>query len=187
MTDIRTSVADPASDCFVDEGFLAQNLLTDEETPLLSIEPSHSSNFRPFHYRMQMLHSATYTCILFGIAAFGMVTGFLDKSPILEFSSNFLAIASLSRLNSGRLARLAVILGSVKGGVLYALFDNAPLFIVSIDMCAKTRDEFADIAQLCMIAIRNDAPHTAQSCILGSVLANLLLVSHPTFPLRCFD
>ncbi|KAI5459042.1 Ca2+ transporter [Mariannaea sp. PMI_226] len=107
---------------------------------------------------MQMLKLGIWSSFVFGIAALGIVLGLLNKPPVWVFSLNFLAFASLSRLISGRLGHLAAMLGPLNGGILYAIFDNAPLLI------------------LCMTAIHDDAPGVAQSCILGSVLANLLLV-----------
>ncbi|KAH6987080.1 Ca2+ transporter [Ilyonectria destructans] len=104
---------------------------------------------------MQMFKPISYINILIVFAPLGITAGFLDKSPTLVFNLNFLAIASLSRLNKRRLGRLSAVLGPVGGGLLYATFDNAPLLIVTI---------------------QNNAIRVIQSCILGSVLANLLLV-----------
>lgn len=105
-----------------------------------------------------MCKPGSYTNLLIVFAPLGIAAGFLDKSPALVFNLNFLAIASLSKLNNRRLCRLSAVLGPRGGGLLYALFDNAPLLIVG------------------MAAIQNNSIRVIQSCILGSVLANLLLV-----------
>ncbi|KAH6887093.1 Ca2+ transporter [Thelonectria olida] len=112
----------------------------------------------PLRSVTQILKPSSYANVLVVFAPLGIAFGLLHKTPALVFSFNFLAIASLSKLNGRRIVQLSAILGPLPGGILYALFDNAPLLIV------------------CMAAIQNGDAHVAKSCVLGSVLANLLLV-----------
>lgn len=104
----------------------------DERSSLLSSDQSPRPNRQCLRSCMQMFKPISYINILIVFAPLGITAGFLDKSPTLVFNLNFLAIASLSRLNKRRLGRLSAVLGPVGGGLLYATFDNAPLLIVSL-------------------------------------------------------
>ncbi|KAL7818311.1 Ca2+ transporter [Trichoderma gracile] len=75
-----------------------------------------------------------------------------------SYSNLLLVFIPLGILNLRKTRRLSAILGPMAGGCLHALLDNAPLLIIGI------------------AAIQHGAAHIAQSCIMGSVLANLLLV-----------
>ncbi|KAL6408833.1 vacuolar calcium ion transporter [Ilyonectria robusta] len=104
----------------------------DERSPLLSSDQSPRPSRQCLRSCMQMCKPGSYTNLLIVFAPLGITAGFLDKSPALVFNLNFLAIASLSKLNNRRLCRLSAVLGPGGGGLLYALFDNAPLLIVSL-------------------------------------------------------
>ncbi|KAH0491798.1 hypothetical protein TgHK011_003206 [Trichoderma gracile] len=107
---------------------------------------------------IKMLTPGSYSNLLLVFIPLGIVHGINNGSPELIFWFNFLAIIPLSKLNLRKTRRLSAVLGPMAGGCLHALLDNALLLIIGI------------------AAIQHGAAHIAQSCIMGSVLANLLLV-----------
>ncbi|KAF3066183.1 Vacuolar calcium ion transporter [Trichoderma lentiforme] len=107
---------------------------------------------------LKLLTPGSYSNLLLVFIPLGITYGIQNRSPELIFWFNFLAIIPLSKLNLRKIRQLSSMLGPMGGGFLHAILDNAPLLIVGI------------------AAIQHGAAHIAQSCILGSVLANLLLV-----------
>ncbi|KAH7137380.1 Ca2+ transporter [Dactylonectria estremocensis] len=106
----------------------------------------------------QVLKPASHAVFLLSFPVLGIVSGILDKSPWLVFGLNFLAILSLSRLNLRQLRRVSSMLGPLGKAFWHVILDNAILCII------------------CIAAIQKGAASVAQSCILGSLLANILLV-----------
>ncbi|EGR45390.1 Ca2+ transporter [Trichoderma reesei QM6a] len=106
----------------------------------------------------RMLTPGSYSNILLVFIPLGIAYGIKNETPELIFWFNFLAIIPLSKLNLRKIRQLSAVLGPMSGGCLHAILDNAPLLLVGI------------------AAIQHGAAHIAQSCIMGSVLANLLLV-----------
>ncbi|KAL7800060.1 Ca2+ transporter [Trichoderma ceciliae] len=126
-----------------------------EQSPLL---PGSDPYRQEFRILLKMLTPGSYSNLLLVFIPLGITFGVQNRAPELIFWFNFLAIVPLSKLNLRKLRQLSTMLGPLGGGFLHAILDNAPLLIVGI------------------AAIQHGAAHIAQSCILGSVLANLLLV-----------
>ncbi|KAL7930434.1 Ca2+ transporter [Trichoderma chlorosporum] len=126
-----------------------------EQSPLLQ---GSNTCRRDLHIVLKLLTPGSYSNLLLVFIPLGITYGVQNKNPELIFWFNFLAIIPLSKLNLRKIRQLSSLLGPLGGGFLHAILDNAPLLIVGIS------------------AIQHGAAHIAQSCILGSVLANLLLV-----------
>ncbi|KAK5989709.1 Vacuolar calcium ion transporter [Cladobotryum mycophilum] len=129
----------------------------DEESALLPPDRHPESCRSKLRTIIKAFTPSSYTILLLGFIPLGIIFGVLDKPHRYTFWFNFLAILPLSQLISRKLRRLSAILGPQLGGILHALLDNALLLII------------------CIAAIQNGDPRVAQSCVLGSVLANLLL------------
>ncbi|KAK0756514.1 hypothetical protein N5P37_010667, partial [Trichoderma harzianum] len=126
----------------------------DEQSPLLR---GSDTCRRDLRIVLKLLTPGSYSNLLLVFIPLGITYGVQNRSPELIFWFNFLAIIPLSKLNLRKIRQLSSMLGPMGGGFLHAILDNAPLLIVGI------------------AAIQHGAAHIAQSCILGSVLANLLL------------
>ncbi|UKZ82418.1 hypothetical protein TrVFT333_010206 [Trichoderma virens FT-333] len=126
-----------------------------EQSPLLQ---GSDTCRRDLRIVLKLLTPGSYSNLLLVFIPLGITYGVQNRNPELIFWFNFLAIIPLSKLNLRKLRQLSSMLGPLGGGCLHAILDNALLLIVGI------------------AAIQHGAAHIAQSCILGSVLANLLLV-----------
>ncbi|EHK19032.1 Ca2+ transporter [Trichoderma virens Gv29-8] len=126
-----------------------------EQSPLLQ---GPDTCRRDLRIVLKLLTPGSYSNLLLVFIPLGITYGVQNRDPELIFWFNFLAIIPLSKLNLRKLRQLSSMLGPLGGGFLHAILDNALLLIVRI------------------AAIQHGAAHIAQSCILGSVLANLLLV-----------
>ncbi|KAL7972561.1 Ca2+ transporter [Trichoderma sp. SZMC 28014] len=146
MADLQHDIICPES---------APNGDVEEQSPLL---PSSDPCRRKLRILLRIFTPGSYSNLLLIFIPLGITFGFQNRAPELIFWLNLLAIIPLSKLNLRKLRRLSCMLGPLGGGFLHAILDNAPLLIVGI------------------AAIQHGAAHIAQSCILGSVLANLLLV-----------
>ncbi|OCK73074.1 calcium/proton exchanger [Lepidopterella palustris CBS 459.81] len=100
----------------------------------------------------------SYTNILFVFVPLGIVSAMLAWASGAVFILNLLAILSLAKQLSFTVAKLSVRLRHLLGGVLKAIFGNGVLIIVSI------------------MALRDNQIRIAQFSMLGSILANALLV-----------
>jgi hypothetical protein len=135
---IMANMRDPITSYAVDSesqagrGLPISDEPVDEESLLLPSDREPGSHRQSLWSVMQILKPSSYANILVVFAPLGITSGILHKSPALVFSLNFLAIASLSKLNGRRILQLSAMLGPLPGGILYALFDNAPLLIVSL-------------------------------------------------------
>ncbi|KAH7133740.1 Ca2+ transporter [Dactylonectria macrodidyma] len=126
-----------------------------EQSPLLSAGRGHHSCRQRLQRLKRFFKSDCYAVFLLLFPVLGIASGIFDKAPSIVFSLNFLALLSLSRLNLRQLSRVSPLLGPLGRGFWHAILDNAII---------------------CIVTIQKGAASVAQSCILGSLLANILLV-----------
>lgn len=96
--------------------------------------------------------------VLLPFVPIGLIWGYLNLSPTLTFTFNFLGIIPLAAILAFATEELADKAGSATGALLNATFGNAVELIVSI------------------IALREGQIRIVQASMLGSILSNLLLV-----------
>jgi len=89
----------------------------------------------------------------------GIIAHFQHLSPTAVFTLNFFAIIPLAKLLGFATEEISLYLGETVGGLLNATFGNAVELIVSV------------------IALNQNMLRVVQTSLLGSILANLLLVT----------
>ena len=104
--------------------------------------------------------------------SFGTTAGYLEWDPTAVFILNVLAVLPLAELLSETTEDLAAESGQVFGALLNATFGNAVEMITSNVVALNALNN----SHNCLL---NGGIGIVQLSMLGSILSNVLLVSHP--------
>lgn len=139
--------------------------MSSETAPLLSGggNPGPARSGHPRHLSVagkteRFFWSSPYINWLLVFVPIGIISGYLEASAAVVFTTNFLAIVPLAALLSDATEQLAAEVGQTLGGLMNATFGNAVELIVAI------------------IALTKGQIRIVQASMLGSILSNLLLV-----------
>ncbi|CAN6648260.1 vacuolar calcium ion transporter [Trichomonascus vanleenenianus] len=108
--------------------------------------------------KIESIFLSSYVNALLVFVPIGIVSGVLEWSAAVTFTTNFLAIIPLAALLSFATEEISEKVGQTVGGLLNATFGNAVELIVSI------------------VALTKGEIRIVQASMLGSILSNLLLV-----------
>jgi Ca2+:H+ antiporter len=133
-------------------------------TPLLGNGPDspHAQRSNPL-YDVRTILFNDYINVLLIFLPFALISGWLEWSPTVVFTTNFFALMPLASLLSFATDELSKKVGQGIGGLLNVTFGNATELIVGI------------------VALRDGQVKLIQTTMLGSILSSLLFVTTSFF------